>query len=118
MGTELSARGVDTSGPAWSADALVTAPGVVRAIHVAYMSAGAVLHRKNTFRTQPRLFPDTWRALVAEAVRLARSVTTGAKLAGSIAPVFDCYRPDLSPPEDVARKAHGALAGALVDDGV
>jgi S-methylmethionine-dependent homocysteine/selenocysteine methylase len=118
MGTELSARGVDTSGPAWSADALVTAPEVVRAIHADYMRAGAVVHRTNTFRTQPRLFPDRWQGLVADAVRLARSVTAGVRVAGSIAPVFDCYRPDLSPPEDVARKAHSALATVLAGEGV
>src|SRR5262245_41802836 len=103
MGTEIAARGVSTDDPTWSAGALATAPDVVREIHVDYVRAGAVVHRTNTFRTQPRLFADRWRDLLRTAVRLAREA--GApRVAGSIAPVFDCYRPDLSPPPDEARE--------------
>ncbi len=117
MGTELHARGVPTPEPGWSAHALETAPDVVRAIHADYVRAGAMVHRTNTFRTQPRIFADRWSSLVREAVRLAREAGV-PKLAGSIAPIEDCYRPDLSPPAVEARAGHGALARALAGAGV
>ncbi len=122
MGTELAARGVATPEPGWSAHALESAPDVVRAIHLDHVRAGSLVFRTNTFRTQPRLFPDRWRGLVALAVRIAREASREAeppvrRVAGSIAPVFDCYRPDLSPPRDEARAAHAALAGALAAEG-
>jgi S-methylmethionine-dependent homocysteine/selenocysteine methylase len=119
MGTELAARGVDTTGEGWSAYAIDVAPEVVRAIHVDYMRAGAAVHRTNTFRTQPRIFPDRWEVLTQAAVRLAREACpVPARVAGSIAPVFDCYRPDLSPSSDEARTAHRALARRLHQSGV
>jgi S-methylmethionine-dependent homocysteine/selenocysteine methylase len=117
MGTEISARGVSTEGPAWSAYALETAPDVVRAIHRDYVAVGAELHRTNTFRTQPHLFPDGWRDLVRTAVGLARE-SGATRIAGSIAPVHDCYRPDLSPPAAEARSVHAALARAFAEEGV
>ena len=119
MGTELDARGVPTPEPGWSAHALASAPATVRALHADYAHAGAAVLRTNTFRTQPRIFPERWRELVTTAVALAReAVRSGkARIAGSIAPVFDCYRPDLSPPPSEARPAHAALARALEDEG-
>lgn len=126
MGTELAVRGVETPAPTWSAAALDTAPQVVRAIHVEYMKAGAQVHRTNTFRAQPRLFPERYGALVETAVRLAREAVAEAgastnerpRVAGSMAPIADCYRPDLSPPKDEARALHRTLAVALADAGV
>ena len=118
IGTELLARGVATPLPGWSAHALESAPDVVRAIHRDYAEAGANVHTANTFRTQPRWFPDTWRDLVETAVKLAREGLAGypTQLAGSIAPLEDCYSPELSPPN--AREEHRALAEELADAGV
>lgn len=118
MGTELLARGVETPVPAWSAAALSTAPEVVAAIHRDYAAAGATVHTANTFRTKRRQLGDAWEALARKAVSLARgAVPAGHRVAGSIAPVEDCYRPDLSPPEDEAREEHRALARVLADAG-
>jgi len=113
MGTELEARGVSTDGEGegWSAYALDTAPAVVEAIHRDYVRAGATVHRTNTFRTQPRIFADRWSELLERAVAIARAAGC-ERVAGSIAPVFDCYRPDLSPGED-ARGAHRSMARAF-----
>lgn len=111
MGTELQARGLALPPPSWSAVALEAAPALVREIHAAYVAAGAEIHRTNTFRTQPSVDPR-WRAWLDRAVALAREA--GAlRVAGSIAPVRDCYRPDLSPPPDEARAVHRAVARAL-----
>ncbi len=116
MGTELLARGVPTPLPGWSAHALETAAEVVARIHADYAAAGATVHTTNTFRTTARVFPERWRDLTRRAVRLAReAVPAGHLVAGSIAPVEDCYRPDLSPPD--AREHHAPLAVALAEDG-
>jgi S-methylmethionine-dependent homocysteine/selenocysteine methylase len=121
MGTELAARGIATPSPGWSAYALEEAPAVVSSIHADYARAGAHIHRGNTFRTQMRVFPDRYAALAKSACALARAgIRTVVapsfarpKVAGSLAPIEDCYRPDLSPPPDVARREHRANAEAL-----
>ncbi|MBX3230475.1 MAG: homocysteine S-methyltransferase family protein [Labilithrix sp.] len=117
MGTELERRGVSTEGRGWSAYAIDAAPDVVRSIHEDYVRAGAELHRANTFRTQPGVFPVEWRVLLGKAVRLAREAA-GSRVIGSIAPVEDCYRPELSPSSDEARRAHDAVARAFVEEGI
>jgi S-methylmethionine-dependent homocysteine/selenocysteine methylase len=119
LGTELAARGVATPPPLWSAAALVDAAGadVVRAIHRDYAAAGATVHTANTFRTQRRHAGASWEALVARAVALAReAVPPGHRVAGSMAPLEDCYRPDLSPADP--RPEHRELARALAAAGV
>jgi S-methylmethionine-dependent homocysteine/selenocysteine methylase len=117
LGTELLARGAPTPPPLWSALALTEAPEVVRSIHQAYAEAGATVHTANTFRTKRRQAGERWAELVRIAVRLARSaVPSGHLVAGSIAPLEDCYRPDLSPVDP--RPEHRELARALADAGV
>src|SRR5262245_32300435 len=98
VGTELAARGVATPAPLWSAWALVHAPDVLAAIHRDYVAAGATVHTANTFRTKRRSAPENWEALARKAVSVARAeAPVGQRVAGSIAPLEDCYRPDLSP---------------------
>jgi S-methylmethionine-dependent homocysteine/selenocysteine methylase len=117
LGTELAARGVPTPAPTWSALANRDHPEVVRAIHRDYAAAGAVVHTANTFRTTPRGVGDAWRDLSRAAVVLTReSVPTGHRVAGSIAPLEDCYRPDLSPSDP--RPEHRATARHLAACGV
>jgi len=118
MGTELLARGVPTPLPGWSAHALDDAPDVVREIHAAYAAAGAMVHTTNTFRTRPVVFED-WASRARRAAELARE-GGGGRVAGSIAPLEDCYRPDLSPAATDAaetRAAHAALADVLAQAG-
>lgn len=115
MGTELAARGVPLPARGWSAEALRTHPKVVTAIHEEYARAGAKVHRTNTFRAQPRIYGPRFRSLVVTAVRSAKR--SGGRVAGSIAPIEDCYRPDLSPAESVAHACHLAMAKALTDAG-
>ncbi len=118
MGTELARRGVATPSPRWSAGALEGAPHVVAQIHRDYAEAGATVHTANTFRTHVRAAGGAWETLARRAVRIAReSVPTGHRVAGSLAPIEDCYRPDLSPGAG-SRAEHRELALALVDAGV
>ena len=125
-GTEILRRGVPTPLPLWSAAALLDAPEVVREVHRDHVAAGADVATANTFRTGRRVVaaarvPCSARDLTKRAVALAREGVAAARagrpvlVAGSMAPVADCYRPDLVPPEDATLRAeHGIHAGNLV----
>jgi S-methylmethionine-dependent homocysteine/selenocysteine methylase len=118
MGTELSRRGVNLALPEWSARALETSPGTVATIHREYAAAGATLHTANTFRTHRRAAGPRWADLTATAVAIARaSVPLGHLVAGSIAPLEDCYRPDRSPGL-AAREEHREMVASLASLGV
>ena len=123
LGTELTRRGCDTRLPLWSARALMDAPEVVRRIHADYAEAGAEVLTANTFRTNTRALaraglPDQVAALTRVAVGLARAGAAGrARVAGSIAPVEDCYSPDLVPDDASLAREHGELANALAGAG-
>jgi S-methylmethionine-dependent homocysteine/selenocysteine methylase len=128
MGTELDRRGVDTGLPLWSARALMESPATVRGIHDDYIEAGADIITTNTFRTTRRTFlragsPDRSAELTALAVTLARESIAahrgkGVLIAGSIAPLEDCYRPDLVPSEGALRDEHTEHAVRLAEAGV
>ena len=116
-GTELGRRGVNTRGPLFSAEALLTESGLqaLRSVHGEYVRAGAQVITAATFRTNPGQAGARWRELTALAVRIARE--SGALVAGSMAPVADCYRPELRPEAAAARQAHGEMARALAGAG-
>lgn len=128
MGTELQRRGVQTSLPLWSAAAFFTHPDMIGEIHRDYLRAGAKIITTNTFRTNKRAF------LKAKSERSAREVTLMAceiaakarsgfgdasrLVAGSVAPLEDCYEPQLTPPDSELREEHFDLVTNLVDGGV
>jgi S-methylmethionine-dependent homocysteine/selenocysteine methylase len=117
IGTELIARGVRLEGADWSARAIRHAPEVLSEVHAAYAEAGATLHTANTFRTQPGVLGDRWRDDLRSAVAIAKAaVPEGQKVLGSIAPIEDCYRPDLSP-GSAALPRHRETARALAEAG-
>lgn len=117
MGTLLHQRGVPTPPPLWSAHAVQHAPEQVAAIHRAYAEAGATVHTACTFRTAPDTAGPHAEALSRAAVALARAaVPAEHRVAGSIAPIHDCYRPDLSPPDP--EPLHSAFAELLAQTGV
>ena len=113
IGTELISRGMKLGAPRWSAEAIDVAPDLLSQIHRDYADAGATLHTANTFRTQPRAFGEGWAHALRAAVRIARqAIPEGCKVLGSMAPVEDCYRPELSPGRE-ARREHREVAPAL-----
>lgn len=133
MGTELNERGVRTELPLWSAIALSESPDTIRQIHFDNIMAGARIVTTNTFRTSVRslgkagLGPKAGR-LTARAVNLAalarkQAAEAGADselqifIAGSVAPLEDCYSPELAPGRDDARTEHTLMAGTLADAG-
>lgn len=118
LGTELERRGIETPAPGWSAYAIDRAPEIIAAIHRDYAAAGATVHTANTFRTKRRQFPDRWQELATKAVAIARaSVPASHRIAASVAPLEDCWRPDRSPPPDVARAEHREVADVLARAG-
>jgi len=127
MGTELDRRGVRTFLPLWSALGLIERPDVVRAIHRDYAAAGADILTTNTFRTTRRMLqragrdPNEVVKLNALAVRLTREAAVDAGrnvlVAGSIAPLEDCYSPQLSPNSAIAFGEHCEQARLLADAG-
>ncbi len=126
MGTELQRRGVDIGLPLWSANALMSHPDVVLQIHKDYLTAGADIITTNTFRTTQRAFrnanlPDRSFQLTSTAVALAmqaRESFPDALIAGSIAPLEDCYRPDLVLSDANMEEEHAELAIRLAERGV
>jgi S-methylmethionine-dependent homocysteine/selenocysteine methylase len=126
--TELQRRGVRVRPPWWTTAALLSPRGraTLRDIHSDYVRAGARIVTANTFRCNRRALlaagvdvADAGR-LVSGAVRIARAATQGhrAEVAGSMAPVMDCYRPDLVPDNASLRQEHAWLARGLVTAGV
>lgn len=109
MGTELERR-VTLPSPAWSAHAVDHHPSLVQAVHRAYAAAGATVHTAATFRTSG--------TSTTRAVELCRSsIQDHHRVAGSMAPVADCYRPDLAPRDALPHHRRSAmqLAEAGVD---
>ncbi len=121
MGSELDRRGVDVRLPLWSARALVDAPETVLAIHRENVAAGADILTANTFRTQTRTVGERASELTRRAVELAREAARGAPravfVAGSIAPLADCYRPDLVPADALLEREHREHAENLAGSG-
>lgn len=127
MGTELFRRGVNTHLPIWSAQALIENPEVVRAIHSDYIRAGAEIITTNTFRTTTRAlgkkgFSDHAEELTSLAVDLAKqardqSANEEIWIAGSVAPLEDCYEPYLIPDSATAFQEHSELIAWLVEAG-
>ncbi len=119
LGTELEARGVPPVRDCWSAKAIETAPEVITAIHQDYAQSGCTVHTTNTFRTNRRASGNSWRARTLAATALTKkAVPRHHRVAGSIAPVEDCYRPDLSPGSKSEPEHHEmatTLAGAGCD---
>lgn len=129
MGTEILRRGVPTTLPLWSAEALLTHPQVVQKIHEDYITAGAEIIVTNTFRTTRRTFAkegiaERAHATTLLACQLAHQALEEVQpphavyIAGSIAPLEDCYSPQLTPPEEALVQEHEIYAQALVEGGV
>ncbi|MEE9219208.1 MAG: homocysteine S-methyltransferase family protein [Acidobacteriota bacterium] len=128
MGSELHRRGLAIRLPLWSAQALLEHPKIVRDLHSEHAEAGADILTANTFRTNPRTLErcglgPRQAELSRLAVHLAREAAErsgaaeGTFVAGSVAPVEDCYRPDLVPPAAELQREHRQMARSLADAG-
>jgi S-methylmethionine-dependent homocysteine/selenocysteine methylase len=90
-GTDIQRRGAAMSGETWCAEANLTHPDIVCAVHRDYVKAGADMVIANTFATSPLLFnalgrDDELLAIDRAAVALAQQAVAGqpVAVAGSI----------------------------------
>lgn len=131
VATELERHGVPVTAPWWTSRALLTEEKrrVLRSVHAGYVAAGAQLITANTFRCNQRALRDAgvdragYAWMVHAAVAVARATLdeaggNGTRIAGSMAPVEDCYRPDLVPSDEELRAEHRWLATEMLRAGV
>ena len=129
MGSDLDRRGLATTLPLWSALGVLQRPELVYQIHLDNLLAGAEIITTNTFRTTARtlrragLDATEAPALDALAVSVARQARAasgheGAFIAGSIAPLEDCYLPTFETSAETAMDEHRAQALNLKRAGV
>jgi S-methylmethionine-dependent homocysteine/selenocysteine methylase len=131
VATELEHSGIPVTAPWWTNSALLSEDRrrVLRSIHAGYLAAGAQLVTANTFRCNLRALRSVgvdkagygW--MVHAAVGVASAAHNdagngGALIAGSMAPVEDCYRPDLVPSDEELRAEHRWLATEMLRAGV
>ncbi|MBL7993764.1 homocysteine S-methyltransferase family protein [bacterium] len=130
-GSELEARGVKTLLPLWSTVALLSREGreTLRSIHCDYIRAGAEIITANTFRTNYRVLKkESMESRASELTRIAvdevrfaheeSKVTSPVFIAGSVAPVEDCYSPELVPPNEDLLDEHRRHIDNLYNSGV
>ncbi len=137
MGSELVLRGVR-----WRKHGLLTDGEKVSRLHEEYLAAGADVLRTNTFQLNPRIYLNVFRnrdhmrhigapglevlapKLLRASVRLAREARAKAgaegrvAIAGVLSPLEHCYRPDLAPAEEIARREQEELARIFVEEKV
>ena len=129
MGSELIRRGVNLPNHVWSADSNITNSQLVYEIHKDYVEAGCNYITTNTFRTTPRSYKKlglsnsdsksiAYKSL-KKAVKLAHEASNNkCKILGSIAPLEDCYKPELFPGKENASIEFYEIGKWLVDEGV
>ena len=125
-GTALEGRGVSAPLPLWTGDAAVRAPDVLHRVHSEYLAAGADVVTANTFRTSPYTlrragYNGDAAALTLDTVGIGRAAcaTAGRGLvAGSVAPLEDCFHPERTPDDEVLEREHAVHIRNLCDAGV
>lgn len=129
MGTEILNRGFPTTLPLWSAEALLEHPEIVQRIHEDYIQAGAEIIITNTFRTTRRAFTargiaDKATEMTLLACNIAQKAVENTQpdrevyIAGSVAPLEDCYSPQLTPTQEALSVEHHELLSDLKNGGV
>ena len=130
-GTDIQRRGAAMSGETWCAEANLTHPAIVRAVHEDYIKAGADVITANTFASSALVFHHLGRdhelaAVDNAAVRLAKEAASGTSVA--VAGSMSTMRPmsigsdrndlSLSWTEAEARRLFRNKARILKDAGV
>ncbi len=118
MGRELNRRGAPFRQPEWSALAMIEAPEIVKDVHTDYIQSGAQVITTNSYALVPfhigeARFKEAGQSLAALSGQVAKEAAqgTGAKVAGSLPPLFGSYRPDLYDPEHVRDLATPLILG-------
>jgi methionine synthase I (cobalamin-dependent) len=102
-------------------------PELVLAIHREEVAAGAEILTANTFRTHRRTLAreglegrsaELTRTAVALAREAARETGRAVFVVGSLSPLEDCYRPDLTPSGEAIEREQALQAESLAAAGV
>jgi len=130
LGTELVRHRIPGELPLWTAAAVLHNPQAIIDIHSDYIRAGADIITTATFRTDTLTFRNAGLSeaqaeqATLQAVELAQTAidntATGRRIwiAGSIAPLADCYQPQAAPDFAEALPIHRQRARALAAGGV
>ena len=113
MGSELIHRGETLPDNVWSAYANLHNPEQVYKVHLDNIEAGSQIITANTFRTTSRAYAKTGlssrlaeqkaQESLSSAIHLAhKAANKNAIVLGSIAPLEDCYIPELFPGYEIA----------------
>ena len=97
-GTDIQRRGVPMSGETWCADANLTHPDTVQAVHEDYIAAGADIIIANTFATSALLFNNLKRdndllEIDRVAVNIAKNAVAAKKKKVAVAGSMSTMRP-------------------------
>ncbi len=140
LATELEARGHDLSDRLWSARLLLTDPGAIEDIHLAYFRAGATVATTASYQATVPGFAAAGLDEAAAVAAIRRSVTLAASardqyaaeagvdagellVAGSVGPYGAMladgseYRGDYDPGPDALREVHAPRMEALLEAG-
>ena len=126
MGSELIKRGAILPQHIWSAHANIEHPNLVKTIHQEYIDSGAKIIIANTFRATPRSYIKTGLSMdlaiqkayssLNKAIQLAKQAAKdNTIILGSIAPLEDCYKPELFPGEKIAEAEFKVIIKWLFD---
>ena len=130
MGTELISNGEELPPHIWSASTNLTNPNLIYKIHKQSIDKGVDYITTNTFRTTPRSFKkiglskqkayDTAKESFDIAIDMAKKAASDKKIKilGSIAPLEDCYLPNLFPGEEKAKKEFEQLGYWFNESGI
>ena len=129
IGSELILRGEILPPGVWSAKINLTNPDLLLNIHKEYVQAGSNYITANTFRTTTRAYKKTGlsatqanqmaKKSMKSAIKIAKKATDkSVKILGSIAPLEDCYSPQLFPGFENAKNEFSVIAKWLKDSGV
>lgn len=137
MNSELVRRGVR-----WRKHGLLTDTAAVQQLHEEYVAAGADVLRTNTFQLNPKTYLNVFRNaahqahigapgladLVPKLLRTSVQLAANARakhgkaqevaIAGMLSPLQHCYRPDLAPAFEEARREHEAMARVFAEERV
>lgn len=121
MGQELVARSGDEPSPLWATRVMIDHPGLVKAIHDDYFAAGASIATTNTYnilhdRLEGVGLDPLYHALHLRAlmeVHEAKAQAGRGIVAGSMGPLGESYRPDLTPDITVSAPLYAEKARIL-----
>ena len=124
-GTELDNRGGGLTAPLWSGAAPLEMRELLFQVHREYAEAGADVLTTCTFRTTRRVFERAgrpageWSRAARAAVETAREAAGDSSIvAGSVAPLEDCFVPSAAPSGAAAESEHFELCSLLAEAGV